>query len=70
MSNRNTENVFVSDKLIPDSHFLGDKTCKECHQSEYEKWQGSHHDKSMQIATRETILADFKGESFNSQGVY
>lgn len=63
-------NVFVSDKQIPDAHFLGDKACKECHQNEYEKWQGSHHDKSMQIATRETILADFKGESYTSQGVY
>lgn len=63
------KDVFTSTKQIPDAHFLGDQSCKECHQDQFEKWQGSHHDKSMQIATRETILADFKGEKFKSQGV-
>ena len=63
------KNVFVSTKQIPDAHFLGDESCKECHQNQFKDWQGSHHDKSMQIATRTTVLADFKGEKFNSQGV-
>ena len=63
------KNVFASTDSIPDAHFLGDKTCKECHQDQFEKWEGSHHDKSMDVATRETILADFKGEVFKSQGV-
>ena len=61
--------VFISDKQIPDDHFLGDKKCKECHQDQFKDWEGSHHDKAMQIATRESILADFKGEKFSSQGV-
>lgn len=64
------KSVFTSTKQIPDAHFLGDKKCKECHQEQFEKWQGSHHDKSMDIATRETILANFKGEKFISQGVH
>jgi tetratricopeptide (TPR) repeat protein len=63
------KNVFASTDSIPDAHFLGDQTCKECHQDQFEKWEGSHHDKSMDVATRETILADFKGEVLKSQGV-
>lgn len=63
------KSVFTSTKQIPDAHFLGDKKCKECHQEEFKKWQGSHHDKSMDVATRETVLANFKGERFTSQGV-
>jgi tetratricopeptide (TPR) repeat protein len=61
--------IFTSTDSIPDANFLGDQTCKECHQQEFDKWEGSHHDKSMDIATRETIIADFKGEQFFSQGV-
>ena len=64
-----TKTIYASTDSIPDAHFLGDKTCKECHQDQFKKWKGSHHDKSMDVATRETILADFKGEVFKSQGV-
>ncbi len=53
--------VFVSTEQIPDTHFLGDENCKECHQEQFNDWEGSHHDKAMQIATRNTILADFNG---------
>ncbi|WP_152286111.1 tetratricopeptide repeat protein [Flavicella marina] len=63
------KSVFASTDSIPDAHFLGDKTCKECHQNQFEKWQGSHHDKSMDVATKQTVLADFNGEVFKSQGV-
>ena len=63
------KSIFASTDSIPDAHFLGDQSCKECHKQEFDKWQGSHHDKSMDVATRETIRADFKGEKFYSQGV-
>ncbi len=63
------ETIFNTTKRIPDSLFLGDQNCKSCHKEHFDKWQGSHHDKSMQIASRETILADFNGEKFRSQGV-
>lgn len=63
------EDVFISSQEIPDSHFLGDTNCKECHQKEFKDWQGSHHDKAMQIADSSAVLADFKGEKFTSQGV-
>lgn len=61
--------VFVSDKMIPDSHFLGDDACKKCHQDEFDSWKGSHHDKAMMLADSTSVLADFKGERFTSQGV-
>ncbi len=63
------ENIFVSAKQIPDSHFLGDNNCKECHQDEFKDWQGSHHDKAMQIVDSISVLAYFKGEKFASQGI-
>ena len=63
------ENVFISAKEIPDSYFLGDNNCKECHQQEFKDWQGSHHDKAMQKADSLTILADFNNKTFTSQGV-
>lgn len=61
--------VFLSGKIIPDSHFLGDEKCKECHQDQFKKWEGSHHDKAMQIADSITILANFNNQKFTSQGV-
>ena len=61
--------VFISDKEIPDSNFLGDNNCKECHEKEYKDWKGSDHDKAMQIADSLTVLADFNNKMFTSQGV-
>ena len=29
------ESLFLSGKLIPDNHFLGDNTCKEFHNAEF-----------------------------------
>jgi len=63
------DDVFISSHEIPDSHFLGDNNCKECHPKEFKDWKGSHHDKAMQIADSSSVLADFKGEKFISQGV-
>lgn len=63
------DSVFLSGKLIPDDHFLGDKNCKECHQEEFKDWQGSHHDKAMEIADSVSVLAEFNGEKFTSQGI-
>jgi len=63
------DDVFISSNKIPDSHFLGDRKCKECHEKEFKDWQGSHHDKAMQIADSLSVLADFNGEKFISQGV-
>ncbi|WP_218598430.1 multiheme c-type cytochrome [Polaribacter sp. NJDZ03] len=61
--------VFLSGKIIPDDHFLGDQKCKECHQDQFKNWEGSHHDKAMEIADSVSILGDFNNQKFTSQGV-
>ncbi|EAQ99924.1 tetratricopeptide repeat protein [Maribacter sp. HTCC2170] len=66
---KNPNAIFASTAQIADANFLGDDACKQCHQAEFKDWEGSHHDKAMQLAKRETILADFDGEKFNSQGI-
>lgn len=63
------KNIFTSTKLIPDNHFLGDQKCKECHASEFKSWQGSHHDKAMQVVSDSTILGNFNNVKFKSQEV-
>ncbi|MFV0566654.1 MAG: tetratricopeptide repeat protein [Flavobacteriaceae bacterium] len=63
------DGVFLSAAEIPDNHFLGDNNCKECHQDEFNDWQGSHHDKAMQIADSTSVLAYFNGETFTNQEV-
>ncbi len=63
------KSVFLTGEVIPDSHFLGDQKCKECHENQFKDWQGSHHDKAMQIADSTSILADFNNQKFTSQEV-
>jgi tetratricopeptide (TPR) repeat protein len=63
------EDVFVSSIEIPDSHFLGDNNCKECHKGQFKEWKGSHHDKAMQLADSTSVLGNFNNEKFTSQGV-
>ena len=63
------DGVFLSGKMIPDDHFLGDQKCKECHQDQFKKWKGSDHDKAMQLADSLSILGDFNNNKFISQGV-
>ncbi len=49
--------------------FVGAESCAACHAAEMKTWRGSHHDLAMQVASRATILADFKGETFTLYGV-
>lgn len=63
------DDIFVSAIEIPDSHFLGDNNCKECHKGQFKDWKGSHHDKAMQLADSTSVLGNFNNEKFTSQGV-
>lgn len=63
------DNIFASTAQIPDNHFLGDQSCKTCHASQFKLWQGSHHDKAMQVVSDSSILGDFNNVKFKSQGV-
>jgi len=52
-----------------DSDYIGSETCADCHRTEYQSWQGSHHDLAMQPANTETVLGDFDKAEFNHFGV-
>ena len=39
--------------------FAGSKKCMDCHKAEYDKWRNSHHDRAMEVAKDDTVLADF-----------
>lgn len=49
--------------------YVGGQSCAECHQAEHTKWQGSHHDLAMDVATEETVLGDFSGVSLEHYGI-
>ena len=43
----------------PSDGFVSSKTCKSCHPSQYDTWYGSYHRTMTQVATPDTVLADF-----------
>ena len=53
----------------PIAAFAGSKKCMDCHRAEYDKWQNSHHDRAMEIASDETVLGDFSNVSVDFHGV-
>ncbi|NDR58157.1 multiheme c-type cytochrome [Aliiruegeria sabulilitoris] len=48
--------------------YVGSPACAECHASEWEDWQGSHHDLAW-TETGEGVLGDFDDASFTHRGV-
>jgi tetratricopeptide (TPR) repeat protein len=49
--------------------FVGRSSCVECHQKEAEAYRDSHHDLAMDLATDETVLADFDNATFENDGI-
>ncbi|MFK8047152.1 MAG: multiheme c-type cytochrome [Halioglobus sp.] len=49
--------------------YVGSKRCQDCHSTEYDLWQGSHHDLAMQLPSSDTVLGDFNNATFNYNGV-
>lgn len=42
--------------------FVGRQTCSECHAPQAAAWSGSNHDRGMDYATPESVLADFNDQ--------
>ncbi|CAH6815523.1 multiheme c-type cytochrome [Vibrio chagasii] len=42
--------------------FSGSQTCVECHIDQTEAWKGSHHEKAMQHANSNSVLANFNDQ--------
>lgn len=61
----------VSSALPPGmtAEYVGRDRCIQCHQVEYEKWKGSHHDRAMEVANPQTVLGDFADKTFEVNGV-
>ncbi|MFO0944796.1 MAG: multiheme c-type cytochrome [Planctomycetota bacterium] len=51
------------------AEYVGRNRCIQCHQVEYEKWKGSHHDRAMEVADSKTVLGDFADKTFEVNGV-
>src|SRR5918994_2168097 len=59
---------YVSDRQITyrpiqveDDGYVSSDTCRACHPAQYEAWHGSFHRTMTQVATPETVRADFDG---------
>ncbi len=48
--------------------FIGNTSCAECHQKEFNDWEGSHHDKAMMMANDSTILGNFNDAVLKRKG--
>ncbi len=53
----------------PEASFVGSVACRDCHEPEYDKWQGSHHDLAMDVAIDTTVLGDFDDAEFTLHGI-
>ncbi len=49
--------------------YVGRESCRECHQKEFELFQGSDHDRAMDIATQETVLGNFENTTYTHFGI-
>ncbi len=48
----------------PSPGFVGSGACATCHESEFDRWQASHHALAMQPATEAAVLGDFDNSRF------
>ncbi|MEM1174755.1 MAG: multiheme c-type cytochrome [Pseudomonadota bacterium] len=48
--------------------FIGSESCADCHARQFRDWQGSHHQRAMQLATADTVLGDFDNASIDYFG--
>jgi predicted CXXCH cytochrome family protein len=49
--------------------YIGKNRCLECHQQQVHDWEDSHHALAMQLATPETVLADFDNAELKYHGI-
>ena len=54
----------AADTEVVSHEYVGTGTCKQCHETQYQLWSGSHHELAMQVADERTILGDFNDASF------
>jgi len=50
-------------------HFVGSEQCVSCHQTASDNHQQSDHFRAMEVATEQSVLADFNNTTFNYNGI-
>ncbi len=60
--------LFSNSHIISAAEFVGTKLCINCHQSQYQAWQGSHHDMAMRHTSSDSVKADFNNVSIKFRG--
>jgi predicted CXXCH cytochrome family protein len=55
--------LIVLSGYVNATDYVGAQSCKTCHESEYQQWQGSHHDMSMKHADTSSVLGNFNNQS-------
>ncbi len=70
--------LFLGGCELPDDHltrssalteYVGSDSCGTCHATQYQSWLTSHHAKSMQPATSESVLGNFDEAAFSHGGI-
>lgn len=61
--------TLASNAIKTELGFVGSQACSGCHQQQFENWEGSHHDKAMELPTKDTVLGDFNNATFIYNGV-
>jgi predicted CXXCH cytochrome family protein len=59
-----TVSVLMLSLNISAAEYVGSETCVNCHQDEFDAWQGSQHQLAMTHASNETVYGDFDNATF------
>jgi len=51
------------------SNYVGTLACRSCHESIYQKYHGSDHDRAIEIPSADSVVALFRGETVIHDGV-
>ncbi len=68
-SDSSTSPKALSNTFGKTADYSGRESCRECHQKEYNLFQGSDHDMAMDIANKETVLGNFDDVTFTHFGI-
>ena len=49
--------------------YVGGQQCSNCHQQEWNLWENSHHDLSLQAAGPDSVLGNFSNTTFSYNGI-
>jgi len=63
------KNIEETIELKHNSTFVGSTQCRDCHNREYDSWEGSHHDLAMDVANETMVLGDFNNAEFTLHSI-